>query len=128
MVHKQSTADRNYLLQNKEKPAVKSFKTLMKIMRQGTEKGSSNNATEDVGQTEMNKKSKENSANSSRRHNWTSAQKAELESVFSSHIDKQSVTMEEVRKTVRNVPVLQGVCPKKYLTMCALILGKNDRE
>ena len=47
MVHKQSTADRYYLLRNKGNSAVRTSKELTKIMRHGTDKKSNNNATED---------------------------------------------------------------------------------
>lgn len=55
------------------------------------------------------------------RFKWTSAEIEELMSAFSSHINRKSVTIEQVRETVKNIPILESIPHKK-------VVGKDSSE
>ena len=62
------------------------------------------------------------------RHKWTSAQIAELKCAFSSHIVTQSITIEDVRKTVLEAPALKSIPLKKILDKVRSYFGNNAEE
>lgn len=123
MVHKQSTADRYYLLRNKGKSAVKTSKELAKIMRSG-----GTNEPEKFAENDVPPSRQSPSENQSGRCKWTSAEINELRSAFSSHINRKSVTIEQVRGTVKNVPILQSIPHKKVLDKVRSFFGKDSSE
>lgn len=125
MVHKQSTADRYYLLQNKGKSAVRTSKELTRIMRHGADNKSTNNATEDDESAVSETSEKQGSSG---RHKWTSTQVSELKCAFSPHIVRQLITMEDVRKTVSEAPALKGIPLKKILDKIRSYFGNNAEE
>ena len=125
MAHKQSTADRYYLLKNKGKSAVRTSKELAKIMRHGTDQSSTNNAKENNESASLTTSEKQTSSG---RHKWTSAQVAELKCVFSSHIVAQSITTEDVRKSVLEAPTLKGIPVKKIVDKVRSYFGNNVEE
>ena len=125
MAHKQSTADRYYLLKNKGKSAVRTCKELEKIMRHRTDQSSSNNATDNNESASLTTSEKERSSG---RHKWTSAQVAELKCIFSSHIVAQSITTEDVRKSLLEAPTLKGIAVKKIVDKVRSYFGNNAEE
>ena len=125
MAHKQSTADRYYLLENKGKSAVRTSKELSKIMRHGTDQNSSNNASENNESSSLTTSEKQRSSG---RHKWTSAQVAELKCVFSSHIVAQSITTDDVKKSVLEAPTLKGMPLKKIVDKVRSYFGNNAEE
>jgi site-specific recombinase XerD len=120
MVHKQSTADRYYLLQSKGKSAVKTSKELTRIMR--------SSGVEDDETAEKESKASGRDGSESRRHKWTSAEIAELETAFSSNIDSRSITMEQVKKTVKRIPALRSISPEKIRDKIRSYFRENDGE
>ena len=124
MAHKQSTADRYYLLKNKGKSAVRTSQELSKIMR-SSETTNMANETED-NSDDVAHSSSPLSGNSNGRHNWTSAQISELESAFATHIKRKSISMMEVRETVKDIPVLQNIPFKKVLDKIRSYFSKDD--
>ena len=110
MAHKQSTADRYYLLKNKGKSAVKTSKELAKIMRTT----SAPNVTEkDDADDNGVLSSRQLSGTSFGRHTWTNAETDALQNAFSTHIKRKSITMQEVRGIVDCTPMLQSISPTK---------------
>ena len=107
MVHKQSTADRYYLLKKKGKSAVKTSKELTRIMRSCSSKD--NELAEEESETSR----PQCSSSGNGTHSWTSAEIKELETAFSSNIDSHSISMAEVRKTVKTNPLLKNISPNK---------------
>ena len=122
MVHKSSTADRYYLLQNKSKSAVKTSKELAKIMRSGD--GPSTKRTGDLADDDVELSSR-HSESSPGRYKWTPAQVLEVKSAFASNIKHQSITMEQVRDTVIHIPLLQGIPEKKVRDKVRSFFGKD---
>lgn len=122
MVHKQSTADRYYLLKSRGNSAVRTSKELSRIMR------SSGAEEDEPANNELNGSRQRGSENLSERHKWTSAEIAELKTAFSSNIDSQSITMEQVRKTVKMVPIQQGISPQKIRDKIRSYFGREVGE
>ena len=123
MVHKQSTADRYYLLKNKSKSAVKTSKELSKIMRSSDAVSTEENVV-------MSSKghASKNSPTPAGRHKFTSARISEIKSAFARHINQKSITMEQVRSTVENVPILHGISQKKVLDKIRSYFGQGVLE
>ena len=89
-------------------------------MRHGTDNETENNESPKLKISEKQR--------SSGRHKWTSAQVAELKCVFSSHIVAQSITTEDVRKSMLEAPALKGIPLKKIVDKVCLYFGNNDEE
>ena len=94
MAHKQSTANRYYLLKNKGKSAVRTSQELSKIIWSSETTNMANEMednSEDVAHS-----SSPLSGNSNGRHNWASAQISELELAFATHVKRKLISMMEV--------------------------------
>jgi hypothetical protein len=132
MVHKQSTADRYYLLKSKGKSAVKTSQELSKIMRTTTSCTVTHDTEKNTGS-----KSNDNEESSSKellsgqlsgRHKWTSDEISVLNTAFSLQLKQKSISMEEVRAIIKNQPLLHHIHPRKIRDKIRSYFDKEDSE
>ena len=125
MVHNKSTADKYYLLENKGKTAVRTSKKVSRIMRGATspKKQPRDKDGEEPSTSSCN-------VVSSTRHQWLENEIAAVKDVFSSNIQNKSISLDEVRNTAKDHPVLNNIdCTKirdKVRSLFSLDHGNDD--
>lgn len=116
MVHKKSTADRFYLIQEKATNAVKTSKYLTKLMhaQQCSPKKSQNEnspATQEANNESASCTSQQ--WTSPRRRKWVPEEETAIKDLFSANIANQNVTMNDVREISSKHPLLCKISDSK---------------
>ena len=129
MGHHQKTAEKFYLIRQKNKNAARTSKALTKIMYRSTCHTETTVKTNKREETSTNQEDQDIAESSeSLRHRWTEEEIVDVKDLFQENIKEGKITINIVREKMQNHPLLESLNPAKVFDKIRSLIKLEESE